>query len=108
MQPINYNYYLASNLKWMSIVINGVYYLFWHLACLHMGVFQMITLFKKLDYKLDDISGYLMIGSIYIFGYFIMVYFQVNYRKLKCLFEYAQHHFKTRSAVGKYFNNSSN
>lgn len=87
----------------MSIVINGTYYLFWHLACLHMGVFQMTTMFKKLDYKLDDISGYLMIGSIYIFGYFIMVYFQVNFRKLKCLFQFAQQNFKTRSAVGKLF-----
>lgn len=101
MVPINYDYYLPKYLKWLNYLMNFLYYTFWHFICLHMGIVQCVTLVSNFDKKLDEIIDYLMIGSTYVYGYFIIVYFQLRYKKLQRLMDFAKRNFKKRSAIGK-------
>ncbi|CAO1411950.1 unnamed protein product [Diamesa serratosioi] len=65
-----------------------------------MGFVQCVTLVSNFDKKLDEIIDYLMIGSTYVYGYFIIVYFQLRYKKLQRLMDFAKRNFKKRSAIG--------
>lgn len=101
MVPINYHSFLPKYLKWLNYLMNFLYYTFWHFICLHMGIVQCVTLVSNFDKKLDEIIDYLMIGSTYVYGYFIIVYFQLRYKKLQRLMDFAKRNFKKRSAIGK-------
>lgn len=95
--PWDLEKYLPS---FLSGLINGLYILFWHFVCSHVTIFHYVSLYQKWDQGLDELSGLIMTSIIYTFMYFIMCYFQINYRKHRDLYEFMEKEFKIRSAPG--------
>lgn len=98
--PWDLRKHLPSFLSGLSGPINGIYILFWHFVCSHVTIFHFVSLYQKWDQGLDELSGLIMTSIIYTFMYFIMCYFQINYRKHRDLYEFMEKEFKVRSAPG--------
>ncbi|XP_070500089.1 putative odorant receptor 85e [Chironomus tepperi] len=63
----------------------------------------MKTFHLNLDENLDETINYLMTGSIYGYGYFILCYMQIYSIKFLKLIDFANKNFRTRSAKGLTF-----
>jgi hypothetical protein len=98
MQPIAFSASKSRVLDWTA---NFVFSIFWHFVVIHLAVFQTRTIILNLDKSLDEFIDYVMIGSIYIFGYMILCFLQFNSTKLLKLMEFARQNFRLRSAKGE-------
>jgi hypothetical protein len=93
--------FIPDRFSWWRKVINLAWILFWHFVVLHLLLLQMKTFYMHFNESLDENINYLMSGSIYGFGYFILCYMQLNARKYLTIIEYANRNFQIRSAKGE-------
>ena len=101
MQPLDFGF-IPSRFNIVKKILNFVYVLFWTLIVLHLGALQVQTLLMNLDKTLDESMDYIMIGSIYFYGYFFtLLFFQFNSKKLLRLFEFIEQNFQSKSTKGK-------
>lgn len=87
-------------LKW---IINVWYCIFWHFVVIHLFYLQIKSFILHFDESLDATINYLMIGSIYGYGYFILCYMQIHISKFQELISYANQNFRERSGKGLFF-----
>lgn len=106
MQTIKF-LFLPPRLFPVNILFNIIFRLFWHFVVIHLAVLQIQTVILNLDKSLDEVIDYAMIGSIYSYGYWILIYWQYNSRKLMNLMDFAEKNFQLRSAKGKYLKSFS-
>lgn len=104
MQPIQ-----LFSPKWriLNRIFNVTLSTFWHLIVIHLAVFQSRTILLNMEKSLDEFIDYVMIGSIYIYGYMILCYWQFNSTKLSKLMDFAIENFRARSAKGELSKNLS-
>jgi hypothetical protein len=72
---------IPLKLQILKPIIKPMHIFFWHFVVLHLLVLQMETFYLHINDTLDEIIDYLMIGSIYGYGYFILCYMQINANK---------------------------
>lgn len=95
--------FIPERYKVLRHVINLLHIIFWHFVVLHLLFLQMKTFHMNINESLDETINYLMIGSIYGFGYFILCYMQLHARKFLTIIEFANRNFQIRSARGENF-----
>jgi hypothetical protein len=93
--------FLPKKLKFLKSYINFSLCFFWHFIVLHLAALQIQTILLNLDKSLDETMDYIMIGSIYIFGYFILIFWQVNSKKLLRVYDFVHENFRQRSMRGE-------
>lgn len=101
MQPLRFSF-LPPRLNFLEKILNLLFGLFWHFIVIHLGIFQTVTIILNLDKTLDEIMDYVLIGSIYIYGYSILCFYQYNWEKLLKLVDFVNQNFHHRSAKGKF------
>jgi hypothetical protein len=85
----------------LNFSFNFLFGLFWHFIVIHLAIFQTQTIILNFDKNLEDFIDYVMIGGIYINGYFgILCYYQINSRKLTTLMDFINKNFRQRSHKG--------
>lgn len=100
MQPLDFEF-LPPKVRFLKKIFNFLIGLFWHLIIIHIVAFQMQTILMNLDKSLDEYIDYVMIGSIYIYGYSLICFWQFNAKKLLSLFDFIHKNFRERSAKGE-------
>lgn len=100
MQPLSFAF-VPPKLNYVRYILNFLFYLFWHLILIHLAILQTETFLQNLDKSLDEVIDYVMIGSIYIYGYFILCHWQLSYKKRSELMNFVREKFHQRSAKGK-------
>lgn len=98
MQPVNFCF-LPEELKVLKMILNSLVKAFWHFIVIHLAILQTLTLILNFDKTFDDLIDYIMIGSIYTYGYFILCYWQFNNEKLSKLMSFIQENFRQRTAA---------
>lgn len=93
--------FIPEKYKILKYIINALFFIFWHVIVLHLFILQMKTFHLNLDESLDETINYLMTGSIYGYGYFILCYMQTHSIKFLKLIDFANKNFRTRSAKGR-------
>lgn len=83
--PIEFEYYLPKNLKFLGTLLRILHVSFWHVSGAHFGLMQAITVissFKNSTSLLDEISTAFMMGSIFWMASYITTFFQINYKEV--------------------------
>lgn len=93
--------FIPGRYKVLRHVINLLHIIFWHFVVLHLLFLQIKTFHININESLDETINYLMIGSIYGFGYFILCYMQLHARNFLTIIEFANNNFRIRSAKGE-------
>lgn len=93
--------FIPDRYRVLRDVINLLHIIFWHFVVLHLLFLQMKTFFMNFNESLDETINYLMIGSIYGFGYFILCYMQLNANKFLTIIQFVNDNFRIRSAKGE-------
>lgn len=93
--------FISLKLQILKPIINPMHIVFWHFVVLHLLVLQMETFFLHINDTLDEIIDYLMIGSIYGYGYFILCYMQLHARKFLRIIDFINRNFRKRSSRGE-------
>lgn len=100
MQPFDL-FFLPPKFKFLKGYFNFLNRLFWHFIIIHLIALQIQTLLLNLHKTLDEYIDYVMIGSIYIYGYSLLCFWQLNSKKLLNLIDFIHTHFRERSARGR-------
>ena len=100
LMPIRLSF-LPQKLQFIERIFNLFFYTIWHFVVSHLAFVQLTTIYQNFDKTLDEFIDYAMIGSIYVFGYWILCFFQYNNKKLSKLTEFVIKNFHLRSAKGK-------
>ena len=100
MQPLDFAF-IPSRFNALKNFLKFLHALFWTFIVLHLGILQVQTLLMNLDKTLDESIDYIMIGSIYFYGYFTLLFWQLNSKKLSLLFKFMELNFQTKSTEGK-------
>lgn len=93
----------SLKLQILKPIINPLYIIFWHFVVLHLFILQLRTFLIHIDDTLDEIIDYLMIGSIYGYGYFILCYMQFYARDFLKIIDFINKNFRQRSARGEFY-----
>lgn len=100
MHSINF---FSPKFQVLNRIVNLLISIFWHFIVIHLAIVQTQTIILNMDKSLDEFIDYVMIGSIYIYGYWILCFWQFNSAKLSKLMELARQNFRSRSARGELF-----
>lgn len=98
--PLQLNF-ISLKMQILKPIINTLHLIFWHFVVLHLLCFQMSSFYMHIDDTLDEIIDYLMIGSIYGYGYFILCYMQIHAAQFMKIIEFINRKFRQRSARGE-------
>lgn len=94
--------FISLKLQILKPIINTMHIIFWHFIVLHLLVLQMGTFYLHFNEALDEIIDYLMIGSIYGYGYFIMCYMQLHATQFFDIIDFIHRNFRQRSSRGEF------
>lgn len=61
----------------------------------------VISTLNSPNFALDEISTPLMMFTVFLMAGFTTVYFQINYKKLRDIMDFANENFRKRSAIGE-------
>lgn len=117
MHPFEFRF-LPQRLRFLRHVFNFFFYVFWHFIIIHLAFIQDVSIYLNLDQTLEEIISYVMngkltychaptsfllirfLGSIYTYGYTILLYMEFNRLKVIKLFQFMRENFRERSAKG--------
>lgn len=104
--PIDFNNYLPTCLSFLSRPLVLLYYAFWSLLALHIGILFFITLIIKLnndDSSIPEITNVFLQTVIYGFAFYCSIHFQWYHKDMAKMVDFMIENFKMRSARGSVF-----
>lgn len=99
---IDFEYYLPSQLHFISIALNWFLYIFFSLCHVHLAYFFFLESIQG-NNDLARVSQVLTMVVINTFAFFTLLFYKLKYKEYLKLVDYMNENFLTRSAYGLTF-----